>query len=374
MERVELVRVFHREAFRLGIKFKRNYFIQELIKKHGAMWTKTHVLWYVNYNETIKNNLINDLKEHAHIIDLTLDKLNKEPDYLTSAAISKNKPIPSAQHREAVEKLRSYMRSKRYSENSITTYTEAFKVLLDYFPSKSAEEITNDDIILFNNHYLYNRGLSASYQNQMVNAIKLYYKTSHNMQLDLGTVHRPKRQKLLPNILSKAEVKNLLTVTTNTKHKMMLSLIYSCGLRCGELIALKAEHIDSNRKLLIVKQGKGRKDRIVPLSEKIIEMLREYYRQYKPKNYLFNGQRKGEPYDARSLQEVLKQNVAKAGIQRQVSLHWLRHSYATHLLESGTDLRYIQELLGHGSSRTTEIYTHVSIRNLQNITSPFDYL
>ena len=154
----------------------------------------------------------------------------------------------------------------------------------------------------------------------------------------------------------------------------MLSLIYSCGLRCGELLSLKPEHIDSKRGLLIIKQAKGRKDRIAPLSVKILTMLREYYIASKPNIYLFEGSKKGEQYDARSLQQVLKQGVAKANITKPVSLHWLRHSYATHLLENGTDLRYIQEILGHSSSRTTEIYTHVSTKSIQNIVSPFDYL
>jgi integrase/recombinase XerD len=126
--------------------------------------------------------------------------------------------------------------------------------------------------------------------------------------------------------------------------------------------------------LIIIKNAKGKKDRVVPLSAKILEMLREYYKSYRPKKFLFEGQVAGEAYDARSLQQVLKNAVKKAGIRRPVTLHWLRHSYATHLLESGTDLRYIQELLGHSSSKTTEIYTHVSTKSLQQIKSPFDDL
>lgn len=152
----------------------------------------------------------------------------------------------------------------------------------------------------------------------------------------------------------------------------MLSLIYACGLRCGELLELKPEHIDSNRHVLIIKQAKGRKDRIAPLSEKTIVMLRSYYTIFKPITYLFEGQVKGTMYDARSLQQVLKQAVAKCEIHKPVSLHWLRHSYATHLLEQGTDLRYIQEILGHSRSTTTEIYTHVSTKSIQHIKSPFD--
>lgn len=217
-------------------------------------------------------------------------------------------------------------------------------------------------------------GLSSSYQNQIVNSIKLYFKTCRDTKIEVDKIHRPKREKVLPNVLSKEEVKAILNAHENIKHKMMLSLIYSCGLRCGELIALKPVNIDSKRNIILLKNAKGKKDRIAPLSLKILEMLREYYRQYKPINYLFEGQIAGQPYDARSLQLVLKQALKKASIAKPVTLHWLRHSYATHLLESGTDLRYIQELLGHNSSKTTEIYTHVSTKSIQQIKSPFDDL
>ena len=154
----------------------------------------------------------------------------------------------------------------------------------------------------------------------------------------------------------------------------MLSLIYSCGLRCGELLRLKPEHVDSKRSLLIIKQAKGRKDRIAPLSNKTITLLREYFIAFKPSVYLFEGCNRGEPYDERSLQQVLKQGLRKAQINKPITLHWLRHSYATHLLEGGTDLRYIQEILGHSRSTTTEIYTHVSTKGIQNVISPFDTL
>ena len=154
----------------------------------------------------------------------------------------------------------------------------------------------------------------------------------------------------------------------------MLSLIYSCGLRRSELLNLKPADIDSKRGIVIIRQSKGKKDRIAPLSPKILEMLREYYIGYKPKTWLFEGQNENTKYDERSLSNVLKQALVKVKITKPVSLHWLRHSYATHLLESGTDLRYIQELLGHSSSKTTEIYTHVSTKSLQQIKSPFDDL
>lgn len=154
----------------------------------------------------------------------------------------------------------------------------------------------------------------------------------------------------------------------------MLALIYACGLRRSELLKLTLSDVQSSRNILLIRQSKGKKDRIVPIGDKLIQQLREYYLYYRPKYWLFEGQLKGEPYSAKSLQNVLKNSVSKAGIKKTVTLHWLRHSYATHLLEGGTDLRYIQELLGHSSSRTTEIYTHVSSNELKKIVSPFDTL
>ena len=275
---------------------------------------------------------------------------------------------------QKIEQFKYWMRSRRYSESTIGTYTDALKAFLKFYPDKLIADINNEDLIRFNNEFILKHKLSASYQNQVVNAIKLFFRTVENRKLDVDLIHRPKKPKTLPNVLSKEEIKQILSAHGNIKHRAMLSLIYSCGLRCGELLSLKPEHVDSNRNLLIIKQGKGRKDRIVPLSGKILDLLREYYRAHKPEAYLFEGWIKGQQYDARSLQNVLKQGLAKANITKPVTLHWLRHSYATHLLENGTDLRYIQELLGHSRSTTTEIYTHVSTKSLQNITSPFDYL
>lgn len=198
--------------------------------------------------------------------------------------------------------------------------------------------------------------------------------TVRETKIEVDKIHRPKRAKLLPNVLSKEEIKLILNAHSNIKHKMMLSLIYSCGLRCGELLALQPVHIDSLRNIVLLKNSKGKKDRIAPLSPKILKMLREYYTSFRPKKYLFEGLVPGEPYSDKSLQSVLKQALQKTAITKPVTLHWLRHSYATHLLESGTDLRYIQELLGHSSSKTTEIYTHVSTKSIQQIKSPFDDL
>jgi len=265
------------------------------------------------------------------------------------------------------------MQQKRYSVNTINVYTDCLNVFFNWI-QQPILEIDNSHVFLFNDQYILKKQLSVTYQSQFVNALKLFYSRLFERKLIIEKIDRPKKPKTLPNVLSKDEVRAILEAHGNVKHKAMLSLIYSCGLRRSELIGLRSEHIDSKRMLVIIRQGKGKKDRIVPLSPRILELLRDYYKAYKPEKWLFEGEKAGSSYDERSLSQVLKSALRKAGIRKPVSLHWLRHSYATHLLESGTDLRYIQELLGHNSSRTTEIYTHVSTRSIQKISSPFDDL
>ncbi|MBM6499583.1 tyrosine-type recombinase/integrase [Flavobacterium macrobrachii] len=337
--------VSHRGEKRIAVFFEKNTDLITRIKKvEGSRWSQSKGFWHV------PNTVENQIR-----FKITVS-------------------LPSAEGIEAIEKFKQYLRSKRYSESTITTYSEALKSFFVFHNNKSIDKITNEDIIIYNNEYILKNKLSASYQNQVVNAIKLFFKTVKERSIEIEKVHRPKRARVLPNVLSKEEVKAILEAHSNIKHKMMLSLVYSCGLRCGELLALQPVHIDSKRNIVLLKNSKGKKDRIAPLSKKILEMLREYYKLYKPKTYLFEGKIEGTPYTNKSLQQVLKQALQKTSITKPVTLHWLRHSYATHLLESGTDLRYIQELLGHNSSKTTEIYTHVSMKSIQQIKSPFDDL
>jgi integrase/recombinase XerD len=267
-----------------------------------------------------------------------------------------------------------YLKYRRYSPNTIKTYTDALGVFFQFHHTKSPEQLGIAEIIHFNTGYILRKNLSASYQNQVINAIKLFYRNRFNRNMDLDNIQRPRREKRLPNVLSKQEIKAIIEAPTNLKHRAMLSLTYACGLRRSELLNLTLSDVLSDRNLLFIRQSKGKKDRVVPIGDKLIDMLRTYYKAYKPKTWLFEGQHTGDRYSERSLQLVLKQALVKAGNKKSVSLHWLRHSYATHLLESGTDLRYIQELLGHSSSKTTEIYTHVTTKSLQQIRSPFDDL
>ena len=340
--------ITHRGTKRIAVYFEKNAeWIARIKEIDGARWSQSLVAWHL-------------------------------PDTEENRVRFKIAPIsfsfPSTEGIEQIEKFKQWLRSKRYSESTITTYSEALKSFLVFYRNKPIINITNEDVIVYNNEHILKNNLSASFQNQTVNAIKLFFQTIRDTKMMVDKIHRPKRAKVLPNVLSKEEIKLILNAHSNIKHKAMLSMIYSCGLRRSELLHLRFSDIDANRNIVLLKNAKGKKDRIAPLSPKILQMLREYYKDYKPAVWLFEGQIKGEQYSEKSLQSVLKQALQKTGITKPVTLHWLRHSYATHLLESGTDLRYIQELLGHSSSKTTEIYTHVSTKSIQQIKSPFDNL
>ena len=376
VKEITIAHALYTNKEKIFINFKYDSATIELVKKIAdAKWSQTNKCWFISYYAEALQLIKNTFEAKG----ITIKLLNKYEDVIKPNQVKIKKPsdaLPDLNkvQKEKINQFNYWLKSKRYSGSTIGTYMDSIQTFLRYYSTKNLSEITNEDLIIFNNEYILANHYSASYQNQIVNAVKLFFRNIENKQLQPELIHRPKTQKLLPNVLSKEEIKLILNAHSNIKHKAMLSLIYSCGLRCGEMLRLKPEHIDSKRNILIIKQSKGRKDRITPLSNKIILMLRDYYHLHKPKEWLFEGQKQGEPYDERSLQNVLKQAIGKSQIKKPVSLHWLRHSYATHLLENGTDLRYIQEILGHSSSKTTEIYTHVSTKNIQKIISPFDYL
>jgi integrase/recombinase XerD len=336
-------------------------------------WNTELKAWTTPYYPTLKKELF-QLLRGRYWLDYSGMKLKTHHTTAQKQPITPPLAPLNEEHIVHLEKFKNYLLSRRYSPSTIKTYTETVSTFLRFFIAKPISEINHNDLIVFNNEYIIQKNLSNSYQNQVVNALKLFFQIIENKIIVVELLHRPRREKKLPNALSKEEVKAILEAPKNSKHQAMLSLIYACGLRRGELLNLTLKDIQSDRNLLLIRQAKGKKNRVIPISSKLIELLRNYYKEWKPKTWLFEGQVENTKYSEKSLENVLKQSLSKAKITKKVSLHWLRHSYATHLLESGTDLRYIQELLGHNSSRTTEIYTHVSTRNLQLIRSPFDDL
>lgn len=337
--------LLHKGTPRIAVYFEKNAALIARIKTfEDARWSASNSYWHLPDTEA---NRLHFKLPLAHTL------------------------VPNADGIASIETFKRYLLSKRYSVNTINTYSDALKSFLTFCNTKAVKDISNADFISYNNDYILKHKFSSSYQNQIVNAIKLFFKIMKESSIEIEKIHRPKREKTLPNVLSKEEVLKIIDATENLKHKTLLALIYSAGLRISEALNMKLKDIDSTRMLIHVKNAKGKKDRYTLLSEKVLLLLREYYLVYKPKEYLFEGQF-GGMYSSRSAQVILKQAAEKAGIRKPITLHTLRHSFATHLLESGTDLRYIQDLLGHSSPKTTMIYTHVTNDSLKKIKNPFD--
>jgi len=272
---------------------------------------------------------------------------------------------------KTLKKFENCLIQKRYSVNTRKIYCHYFKDFQTYFKDDKLEDISTEQINKYILNLIISKKISVSQQNQRINAIKFYYEKVLGLPHQYYKIERPKKENKLPKVLSKEEISLIFSRIENLKHKMIISLLYSGGLRRSEILALKVSDIHSNRGLLRINGAKGKKDRFTLLSKALLEQLREYYRQYHPKTYLFEGQ-KGDNYSAESVSKILKQAGIKAGIQQIITLHILRHSFATHLPEQGTDLRYIQELLEHNNSKTTEIYTHITKRGTDKIKSPLE--
>lgn len=270
-----------------------------------------------------------------------------------------------------LQTIEENMRIRRYSKSTISTYKSCIAKYLAYTQKQSLDATAEETVRLFM-YEIVSKGFSRSTQNQYINAIKYYLEKFIRLdQKFFVEIERPKKAKKLPKVFSRDEVKRIFAAVKNLKHRAVLTMIYAHGLRVGEVLALRIENIDSDRQLLHILEGKGCKDRQVPLSQKALKLLREYYIAYRPTTYLFEG-KPSEPYSAQSVLAILKRAAHKARIYRHVTTHMLRHSYATHLMEKGTDTRVIQRLLGHGSIKTTQIYTHVSRDHLSTVVSPFD--
>lgn len=311
---------------------------------------------WINCRHFFKNRPI-----HSQVLPTDLQSISQKNENKVAAG-------ESACPKEYIQLLET----RRYSFNTAKTYTSLFANFIKHNQGKSLIEINELDIKDYI-HGIVKQGKSASYQNQVINAIKFYYEQVLDMPQRFYQIDRPRKARKLPLVLSEEEITRLLSVTTNIKHKSILVTIYSCGLRLSELLNLKLTDIQSDRHLLLVRDAKGNKDRTTILCDATLQLLRKYYLMYKPKEYLFEGQG-GGLYSSKSVQNILQHSLVQAKIFKPASPHTLRHSFATHLLENGTDLRHIQSLLGHSSPKTTELYTHISTRSLKDIKSPLEKL
>lgn len=274
-------------------------------------------------------------------------------------------------YRYCPEDFYQKLETRKYSLNTARIYIGMFERFLNYHHQvDNPMLLTESDIMAYLGHLVRARR-SDSYINQSINAIKFYYEVVKEMPNRFYAVERPIKRETLPKVISRVSVLKMIDSCTNLKHRCIIEMLYSAGLRRSELINLKVSDIDSERMTIRVEQGKGKKDRLTILSMRMLKDLRQYFIQYRPKEYLFEGVDGGK-YSSTSIGKVINKAALRANVGKRVTPHMLRHSFATHLLESGTDLRYIQTLLGHSSSRTTEVYTHVAVAGLSRIQNPLD--
>lgn len=337
-------------------------------------WSEKSRLWYINNTKENTDKLFKLFSGIAWVNckyfynHKPINTRVPEPNFNSLIAKSKQTKYSRKCPASYIDKLQVL----RYSESTAKTYITFFEKFINHYPTKELLEINEPDIMAYLKMLVVKR-YSSSSQNQAINAIKFYYEVVLGLPGRFYAVDRPLKEEKLPTVLSEAEVKRIIVATSNLKHKAIVVTIYSCGLRLSELLNLKPSDIQSDKNLLLIRGAKGRKDRTTILSDTTIDLLRKYYKEARPKDFLFEGQYGGQ-YSGTSVQKIIKKALKISGITKHASTHTLRHSFATHLLENGTDLRYIQTLLGHSSPKTTEIYTRVSTKNLQKIVSPIDNL
>ncbi len=378
---IKMIRVGYQN--RIGLNFDYDPLMVERVKAiFNSRWEPKMKCWHIPMDAAIAYRMVELLRDHVEFV--FEDEVDKEffREFVKNHHQEIEKPVKekvelaplTEELANDLKKFKEWMQVMRYAEKTIESYMGCLILFFRFFNGRKPNEITADDIHRFNSKIIIIQDLSASYQNQFLSALKLFLKTIPKCSVDIDDIERPQRPKKLPIVMSQEEVIMILKNTNNIKHFTILSMIYGCGLRRGEALRIQLKDIDSKRMVLAVMQAKGNKDRMVPISKKIVKMLREYFLIYRPVLYLFEGNKQGKQYSAKSVEQVFNRARDKAGITKKVTLHSLRHSYATHLHEAGTDLRHVQVLLGHKDSRTTEIYTHVSMAKLGQIKSPLDDL
>lgn len=366
---VTLQKCTHRNQPIVAFRFDYDRTLIEHIKKLPHMrWSRTQQYWYQTAALFNLNTVFEYLRPIAYV---NYAALNSTTDQQTT-----NQPPtrPKYAHRQTMALPHGYvekLEQKRYSESTQRTYMAYFKDFIYSLNGQPLDTITEETINAYILSLIKEHTISSSQQNQRINAIKFYYEKVLGKERMLFDIDRPRREKRLPEVLSKDEIFALIKQTENIKHKCLIMLIYSCGLRRSEAINIQLTDMNSKRRTLLIRHAKGNKDRTVPIPEKTMNIIKEYYFKYKPTTWLFEGANH-QPYSATSIDKVIKRAARNAGITRRVYPHILRHSFATHHLEQGTDLRHIQVHLGHSSTKTTDIYTHVSNKAIARIKNPID--
>jgi site-specific recombinase XerD len=357
----------------IGIKFYPNKIIQNTIKTlQNPRWSEKHGMVYLPNTKENLDDIFAKFKGVAWV--------NCNRFFLNRAVNLDNNELclqkyrqrpPRTDWRYVDEDFLQKLELKKYSPATAKSYISHFEKFINYY--KQHENLLSLGEREINEYisYLHQQKRSDAFIKMSISAIKFYYEVVCQMPGRFYDLRAAKPKETLPKVLAKEDILKIIDATTNLKHRCMIQLLYSGGLRRSELINLKITDIDSSRMVINVRSGKGGKDRVTLLGKRMLEELRAYYRLFKPKEYLFEGESGGR-YSPSSLRKVLHKATQRAGIRRRVTPHILRHSFGTHLLEEGTDLRYIQSLMGHSSTKTTEIYTHVAVKRFENIRNPLD--
>lgn len=355
-------RSVHRSENVLLLKFQYHTLLISKVKSIAAFWSQSKKVWYV---PDTKQNLDVLFKTFKGVTWLDISNLSTPPKFISRKTILKDK------RKEVSSEFLLFMKRKRYSENTIKTYRSFLSEFQDFLYPKTLLSCSLADVEKYLNFLVVVKKVAPSTQNQAVNSLQCYFENMLGWEKFTSSIERPIKEKKLPKILSEKEVLRMIQTTDNLKHKLIICLLYSSGIGKSELLSLRKEDLSFDKNIIFVRGGKGKKDRVTVLSERLKILLTLYIKKYKPNYWLIEGSGRGR-YSATSVSRVIAASAARAQIERHITPHMLRHSFATHLLEQGLDLRYIQQLLGHSSSKTTEIYTHVSTKSLAKVKSPLD--
>ncbi len=352
----------------IGLQFNIDKVIQALVKELPyPKWSTQFQMPYILNTKSNQNLIFNTFRGVAWINCnyFFKDKILKHDNEKIDITWFR-KRILKVEYRRCPEIYLKKLELKKYANSTVKNYVFSFEKFINYYKNIELIYINENDVRNYL-QFLIQEKRSNSYLNIAINSIKFYYEIVLGMPNRFYEIERPRKEFKLPEVISKEEVLAVIEHTNNIKHRCIVSLLYSSGLRRSELLNLKTEDINSKRMLLKIKQAKGNKDRYSVLNKSVLKDLRSYYKIYRPKTYLFEGSIIGKKYSPSSILKIVVQAAKKANIKRRVTPHTLRHSFATHLLENGSDLRHIQLLLGHNSTKTTEIYTHVANNTFTNL-------
>jgi len=368
---VILGELFHRNMDCFAIRFDYNDDLRLLVRSIPyVLWSARNRTFYIPKEKIKLHYLYKTLQKKGVYVDYS-SVSDRRTNLVPKKKVSRVGRKISDIKKEVIRGFVSYLRGLRLSESTVKVYFTFVADFVEFTGEKALNDLTNTDVRLFVEQQVKYKKYAISTHRQLVSAIKHFGTFLPESNLEVEELIRPSKSTYLPAVLSKEEMIDLLRCTKNLKHRAVLALLYSAGLRIGEVLSLRLGEIDVDRRQVLIKNGKGRKDRVVILAESFIPLYENYYMTYQPK-YFFIENPNGGVYSAGSIRKFLKVSARAAKIRKRVTPHTLRHSYATHLIENGVGLRHVQDLLGHSKPETTMIYTHVARKDLLRIESPLD--